>query len=189
MIKKNFQRSHLRSPMKSRVVFSLGNKVGMSHTINISRGGLLVNEIEGAKVGDKVWTFIELVILPTFSEQSEESILSIDEREFEKEILSIKFEIVRIFDGPTQTSDKKVSQMGTRFDNIDTETQKTIDSYVETFKKNVVYLLTLIERLGRSSGPPGVFKKVANLLGYNPEEKIALLRQKVLHDYQSLEGP
>ena len=68
----------------------------------------------------------------------------------------------------------------------ETEAQNVIADYVTTFTKNTVYLLTLFE--SSSQHQIELIRMISTFLGYKADEKLPALRQKVLHDYQSLEG-
>ena len=61
-----------------------------------------------------------------------------------------------------------------------------IGEYVANFAKNTIHLLTLFE--SHSQHQAELIRIISGLLGYRPDEKLSVLRQKVLHDYQSLEG-
>ena len=50
--------------------------------------------------------------------------------------------------------------------------------------KNIIFLLGLFQK----SSQVEALRNVAKMLGYNDQEKLTLLRQKVLHGYQSLES-
>lgn len=187
MIEKKYQRTALRSPMKSGLLFCKGGSVGKSKTLNISQGGLLMEEIQGTKIGDIFPIMVELPKIPILPLIGEKKIYQLDSLKFEREIIRTKIEVVRVFKGQTSFKEGNVGQMGAKFFQMSQAFEKEINDYVTSFKKNVVYILNIIADLGQGKRQMPLLKHVSLLLGYEVQDNISLLRQKVLHDYQSLE--
>ncbi len=188
MIEKKYRRTALRSPMKSNFLYCLQNEVGKSKTLNISQGGLLMEEIQGVKVGDIFPIMVEMPKIPILPLLVEKKIYQLDPLKFERGIIRTMVEVVRIYKGQTSFKEGEVGQMGGKFFQISKENDKEINDYVLSFKKNVVYILNIIADLGQGKRQMPLLKHVSFLLGYEVQDNISLLRQKVLHDYQSLEG-
>ena len=187
MIEKKYQRTALRSPMKSNFLFCFGNNVGKSKTLNISQGGLLMEEIKGVKVGDVFPIMVELPRIPLLPLIGEKKIYQLNPLKFERDIIRTKIEVVRIYKGQTSFKEGEIGQMGGKFFQISKPFEREINDYVLSFKKNVVFILNLIADLGQGKRQMPLLKHISFLLGYEVQDNISLLRQKVLHDYQSLE--
>jgi hypothetical protein len=188
MIEKKHQRTALRSPMKSNFLFCQGSNVGRSKTLNISQGGLLMEEIQGVKVGDILPIMVELPKIPILPLLGEKKIYLLDPLKFEREIIRAKIEVVRIYKGQSSFKEGEIGQMGGKFFQTSKSFEREINDYVLSFKKNVVFILNVIADLGQGKRQMPLLKHVSFLLGYEVQDNISLLRQKVLHDYQSLEN-
>jgi hypothetical protein len=187
MIEKKYKRTALRSPMKSNFLFCLGNTVGKSKTLNISQGGLLMEEIPGIKVGDVFPIMVEMPKIPILSLIPEKKIYHLDPIKFERGIIRTEVEVVRNFKGQTSFKGGEIGQMGGKFFQMPKMLEGEINDYVISFRKNVVYILNIIVDLGQGKRQMPLLKHISFLLGYEVQDNISLLRQKVLHDYQSLE--
>ena len=187
MIEKKYKRTALRSPMKSQFIYSWDKKVQRSRTFNISQGGILVEAIPTVKVGDVISIMMELPKIPVFSNLKEQEIRDLVPLKFRRDILRRQIEGVRAHEGPISFDKSIVSQMGGKFFKSSDNLINEINDYVGVYKKNVVFLLNLIADLGQGKKHMPMLAHIAYLLGYQIKDSISLLRQKVLHDYQSLE--
>jgi hypothetical protein len=113
---------------------------------------------------------------------------SINLEDLPRTILKTKARKVRSFEGQSNVDKVFVNFIGCEFYNPAPDFRAAIKEYVEVFAKNTVYLLSLFESLGNRSEQLEMLRLVSQLLGYDSSMKIPLLRAKVLHDYQSLEG-
>ena len=93
---------------------------------------------------------------------------------------------MRTFENQNKIDMVFINFIGCLFENPGEEFKQQVLSYVETFAKNTVYLLSLFESLGNRPEQLEHLRTVAHLLGYDRRMKLPLLRSKVLHDYQSL---
>lgn len=187
MIEKKYKRTALRSPMKSQFIYSWDKKVDRSRTFNISQGGILVEAIPNVKVGDIIPIMMELPKIPVLNLLKEKEVLNLDPLKFNRNIIRLKIEVVRIHEGPISFDKSIVNQMGGKFFKSSDDLVIEINKYVDSYKKNVVFLLNLIADLGQGKKHMPLLIHIAYLLGYQIKDSISLLRQKVLHDYQSLE--
>ena len=62
---KNYQRKHLRAPFKETVLYADGNYVLKARALNISEGGLLMDEMPSFPETDDVAIMISLPQLPS----------------------------------------------------------------------------------------------------------------------------
>ncbi|TDJ03735.1 MAG: hypothetical protein E2O68_09500 [Deltaproteobacteria bacterium] len=187
MIEKKYKRTALRSPMNSQFIYSWDKKVLRSRTFNISQGGILLEAIPNVEVGDVIPIMMELPKIPIFANFKEQDIFNLDPLKFNRDIIRLKIEVVRIHEGPISFDKSIVAQMGGKFFKSSENLVNEINNYVDSYKKNVVFLLNLIADLGQGKKQMPLLSHIAYLLGYQIKDSISLLRQKVLHDYQSLE--
>jgi hypothetical protein len=146
-----------------------------------------MEEIPGISVGDIFPIMVELPKIPIIPLLTEKRIYQLDPLKFERGIIRTMVEVIRIYKGQSSFKEGEVGQMGGKFFQIPKDLEKEINDYVLSFRKNVVYLLNLIADLGQGKKQMPLLKHVSFLLGYEVQDNISLLRQKVLHDYQSLE--
>lgn len=181
MKEKKYKRAHLRAPLKSQVLCSYDEKVCLGRTLNVSEGGLLLTDLDSIPGSNSLYFMIDLPSYPKFSEFGKEEVLNLDWNSFERDVLRMNAKIMRSFDYEGE------KLHGCSFSSISEGGVRAIKTYVKSFSENIVYLLELFESLGRGELKLSVLRKLAFLLGYNSDEKIFLMRKRVLHDYQSLE--
>ena len=185
MKQKNYQRAHLRAPLKSKIICSLNNQVFLGKTMNISEGGILFSKESKLSQGDEFHLMVEFPDYPNFSNFDKEEILDLEWYSFEREVMRAKAKVMRSF--KADFNDERVECYGCSFLEADKNSIFFIKNYVESYSKNIVYLLELFESLGRGHLKLSILRKVGYLLGYNSDDKIHVLRSRVLHDYRSLE--
>ena len=185
MNQKKYKRAHLRAPLKSKIVFTLNDQVLLGNTMNISEGGILFSKTSSLTQGDEFHLMVDLPDYPNFSDFSKEELLDLEWYSFEREVLRVKAQVMRSFE--VEFIGEKKECFGCSFLEIEDDSVLFIKNYVESYSKNIVYLLGLFESLGRGDLKVPVLRKVGFLMGYNSEEKIHTLRSRVLHDYRSLE--
>lgn len=187
MSDERLQREFLRAPLKSWVLYVDGEHVFKARTLNISEGGLLMSEFPHVPDGEMLPVAINLVHYPRFQGMDPEELKQLSLDDLERTILKTKVKIVRSFENRSNV-DLVFINIGTEFFDLTPEFKSTVTEYVETFTKNIVYLLSLFESLGKKTDQTEMLRMIADLLGYDRRMKIPLLRAKVLHDYQSLES-
>ena len=181
MKEKKYKRAHLRAPLKSQAICSYDEKVCLGKTLNISEGGLLITDLDNVPEPSSLYFMVDLPSYPNLSEFGKEEILNLDWNSFERDVLRMDGSIVRSFDYQGE------KLRGCSFSSVSEGGVGVIKNYVKSFSENIVYLLELFESLGRGDLKLSILRKVAFLLGYDSDEKIFLMRKRVLHDYQSLE--
>lgn len=182
------KRSHLRAPLKSTCLYEDDSHVFKGHCQNISEGGILLSELPHVPEVNKLPLMIDLPRFPNFQELALTKLMTLNAKSFERDIIRANCKIVRTFEGKSDVEKIFVAHIGCQFVSRDDEATKKITAYVEIFAKNTIYLLGLFEQLTKNEQNIEVIRSVARCLGYQKDEKLSLLRQKVLHDYQSLES-
>lgn len=184
MTKKGFRREYLRSPLVADVLFVADGHVHKARTVNISEGGVLLESLPIVPEINAMPLMLPLVQFPSFSRMSHEFLKSMKIEQFERGVIRSKARLVRSFEGHSTVDKIFVPKIGCEFVTSKNDTQKIIADYVAMSAKNIVFLLGLFER----SASVELTRNVAKVLGYDSDQKMILLRQKILHDYQSLES-
>ncbi len=188
--KKKFRgRQHLRAPVYDDVLYECDNYVLSGRCMNISEGGLLLSELGLVPESKEFKVILPLTQYPDFAKLSVGRILMLERNHVEKEIIKIQVKVERSFEGMSDVQKILLTSIGVSFKKLEHFEREFVKAYVETYTKNIVYLLSLFENNDRKKSNNALIRKVASLLGYDSELKISLLRLKILHDYQSLESP
>lgn len=185
MNQKKYQRAHLRAPLKSKIICALNDKVLLGKTLNISEGGILFSKGPILSQGDEFHLMVDLPDYPNFSDFDKEEMLELEWYSFEREVMRAKAKVMRTFE--TDLNGEVTECYGCSFLEVEKNYILFIKNYVESYSENIVYLLSLFESLGRGPSNLPILKAVAYLMGYDSDEKIHILRSRVLHDYKSLE--
>ncbi|MEA9357099.1 PilZ domain-containing protein [Bacteriovorax sp. PP10] len=180
------QRKFLRAPLKSTALYVDGEHVFKARTLNLSEGGLLLSELPHIPEINSLPIAVNLIQYPRFQGMSLDDVKQLSTDDFARTIIKTKVRMVRSFENQSNVDKVFINFIGCEFYNPDPEFKLAVFSYVETFAKNTVYLLSLFESLGNRTEQLELLRSVAHLLGYDRRMKVPLLRAKVLHDYQSL---
>ncbi|EQC48154.1 type IV pilus assembly protein PilZ [Bacteriovorax sp. BSW11_IV] len=188
MTEKSFRRAHLRAPLNTGVLYVDGEYVHRCKVANISEGGILLTELPHIPEINAIPLMLCLPRFPEFSTCSHETLLAASVKDFPMDVLRVRARMVRQFDKKAELDAIFTKNIGCQFV-LPTEIVKgLIASYVRTMAKNTIFLLGLFEQKTKNDHNIKLIRKVAGLLGHNEDEKLSLLRLKVLHDYQSLES-
>lgn len=180
-----FQRAFLRAPLKTQVLFQDDEYVLKARILNISEGGILLENLPHIPEVPAIPLVLDLPSIPDLLSTPKPQLLHLKLEELPRKIIRVKARLVRKFEGESEIDALFVTKIGCEFVKATEEERDVIREYVARFTKNIVFLLNQFES---SNKDLEVLRKTAELLGYGGEEKIAFLRQKVLHDYQSLES-
>lgn len=178
------RREYLRSPLLVDVLFVADGHVHKARTVNISEGGVLLESLPMVPEINAMPLMLPLVQFPSFSRLSHDFLKTMKVEQFERAVIRSKARLVRSFEAHSVVDKVFVPKVGCEFVSPAKDVQKIIADYVSLSAKNIVFLLGLFER----SAQVELTRNVAKVLGYDSEQKLLLLRQKILHDYQSLES-
>lgn len=182
------KRAHLRAPLHEGILFECDQYVLSGMCSNISEGGLLIEHLSLVPEKKNFNVIVPLVYFPDFSKMNIGKLLSTTRETFERDVIGLNVSFVRSFEGLNQVDKTLQTSIGVSFNNLSNENRNLIQAYVQTYAKNIVYLLSLFEHNDRKTSSVALIRKTSELLGYNSDEKISVLRLKILHDYQSLES-
>jgi len=182
------KRKYLRAPLRSTCLYIDGDYVFKARTNNISEGGILLSEFPHIPEINALPLMLTLTEFPRFQTLSFDEIKKLSMEDFPKKVVRVKARLVRSFEGESNVDKIFKKFIGCEFYTSGEEFKMAVTTYVETYAKNIVYLLSLFESLGNKTEQLEALRTIAQFLGHDRKMKIPLLRAKVLHDYQSLES-
>lgn len=187
MRSKNYQRKHLRAPFKETVLYADGDYVLKARALNISEGGILIDELPSFPESDDVPLMISLPQLPALKNFSLLKMQTFSKELFQHKVIRVKAKMVRREQLSQNLDNIFRSRFGLQFIRINEVDQKHIEEYVTTFSSNLIYLQTLIDSFNTDDETKVRARTLAHVLGYKDVERIAHLRSAVTHDYKSLQ--
>ncbi len=186
--KKDYQRTHLRAPYFDSVLYVDDNFVFKASSLNISQGGMLLDQVPHFPESDQeVPIMLSLKQHPYFKNFSIERLEAYSDDMSPKNVVRVKAKLVRKIGIQSKTDEAFVSRIGLRFTDISHEATIAIKDYVNVFSSNLIYLQVLIDSLNTEKSNLQKVRVLSRILGYDPDQKIALLYKKVSHDYISLQ--
>lgn len=187
MMKKGYQRRYLRAPYKESIIYADGQYVLSARALNLSEGGLLLDELPGFPDRDEVSLLLQIPQLPSLKNFSLIKMQTFSKELFGKHIIRAKARMVRREELSQNLDNLFRMRFGLEFSSITPHDQKYIEEFVTTFSSNIIYLQTLIDAYNTDDETKVRVRTLAKILGYDGEEKIAQLRARVNHDYKSLQ--
>jgi hypothetical protein len=187
MIKKNYQRRHLRAPFKESILYADGPYVFKAKTLNISEGGILLDELPSFPATDEVNLLISLPQLPSLKNFSLLKMQTFSKEIFGRHVIRARAHMVRREELSQDLENIFRSRFGLEFTGVGQQERKLIEEYVSTFSSNLIYLQTLIDSFNTDEETRVRTRTLAKILGYEEVERIAHLRSLVTHDYKSLQ--
>lgn len=187
MMKKNYQRRHLRAPFKDTILYADGDFVFKASTLNISEGGILVDELPSFPEKDDVPLLISIPQLPSLKNFSVLKMQTFSPELFARHVIRAKAKMVRREELSQNLDNIFRSRFGLEFIRIAPTDQKHIEDFVTTFSSNLIYLQTLIDSFNTDDETKVRVRTLAKILGYQDTDRIAQLRSIVSHDYKSLQ--
>lgn len=187
MMNKNYQRKHLRAPFRDTVLYADGDYVLKGRALNLSEGGVYMDEMPSFPEEDEVAIMFSLPQLPSLKNFSILKMQTFSKDLFEQKVIRARAVLARR-DKLSQSIDNIFrSRFGLQFVKILELDQHYIENYVETFAANLIYLQTLIDSFNTDEETKLRARMLAQILGYKETEKISHLRAAVTLDYKSLQ--
>ena len=187
MIKKSYQRRHLRAPFREHVLYTDGGYIQKAITINLSEGGLLIDELPSFPETDQVSVMMQIPQLPYFKNFTLLKMQTFSKELFLRQVVRATAKMVRRDELSQNLDNIFRSKFGLQFIKMTEPHQKIIAEYVSTFSSNLVYLQTLIDSFNSDEEIKHRTRTLAKILGYTEIDKISLLRNQVSNDYKSLQ--
>lgn len=184
---KNYQRRHLRAPLKESMLYADGTYVLKAHTLNISEGGILLDEIPSFPNSDEVPLMLALPQLPILKNFTLLKMQTFSKELFGRQVIRAKAKMVRRESLSQNLDNLFRARVGLQFIRITAQDQKHIEDYVTTFSANLISLQTMIDSYNTDEETRERARTLARIMGYAEIEKIAELRSRVTQDYKSLQ--
>ena len=186
--KRDYQRTYLRAPYKEPVIYIDDNFVFKATTLNISEGGLLVDQVPHfPEDSEDVPLMISLPQFPYFKNFTLEKLSSFSADIFPKKVIRLKCKLVRKIGVESKVDEVFASKVALKFTDINPVAKKLIQEYVNVFASNIIYLQVLIDSLHADKKNIEKIRLLCDILKYDPDTKIANLYKIVQHDYKSLQ--
>ena len=186
-MRKSYQRRHLRAPFNECVLYADGGFVQKAKALNISEGGLLLEELPSFPDNDEVYLMLSLPQLPYFKNFGLIKMQTFSRELLGKNVFRALVRMVRREELSHDLSNIFKSRFGLEFVKIGAREKKLVEDYVSTFTSNIIYLQTLIDTFNSDEEARMKTRTLAKILGYSEVEKISQLRSAVTHDYKSLQ--
>jgi hypothetical protein len=187
MMSKNYQRRYQRAPFKESFIYADGDYVLIASTLNISRGGILIDQLPSFPGTDEVPLMFSLPELPSFKNFSILKMQAYSPELLKRQVIRAKVRIARREQLSQNLDNIFRSQFGVEFVRISENDQKLLDEYVSTFAANLIYLQTLIDSFNSDEETKIKVRVLASILGYKKMDRISDLHAAVSLDYQSLQ--
>lgn len=184
---KNYQRRHLRAPYKESFLYADGSYVLKASALNISEGGLLVDEIPSFPGSDEVPLLLSIPQIPSLKNFSLLKLQTYSQDLFPRHMVRVKARMVRRHELSQNLENIFKSKFGLEFIRMRVSDQKCIQDFVSTFAGNLVFLQTLIDSFNTDEETKAKVRILAKILGYTDVERITQLRATVSQDYRSLQ--
>lgn len=185
---RGYQRTYLRAPYKDPVLFVDDNFVFKASTLNISEGGLLLDQIPHfPEDEEEVPIMVSLPQFPYFKNFNLEKLENFSIDIFPKKIVRVKAKMVRRIGLESQTDEIFVSRVGLKFTQVSPQAKKQISDYVNIFASNLIHLQMLIDSIHANDKNLQKIRVLSEILNYSIHIKIAELYKIVQHDYKSLQ--
>ena len=182
-----FRRAHLRAPLKTTVLYKDESHVLKANALNISKGGILLENLPHVPKINLMPLMVDLVHYPDFQSLRFDRIHQLATKSFDRTIFRVRAKIVRSFEEESEVDKIFASSIGCQLVDPSDEVEKLITGDVNVFAKNTIFLLGLFENRGSKKEEINRLRFIAGVLGYQKDLPLPKLRQTVLHDYQSLE--
>ncbi len=187
MMSKNYQRKYLRAPFRDSILYADGDYVLRGTTLNISAGGLLIDELPSFPEKDEVPLMLSLPQLPVLKNFSIIKMQTYSTELLARKVIRARAQLVRREELSQSLDNIFRTKFGLQFTLVNEIDQKHIEDYVMTFASNLIFLQTLIDSFNSDEETKIKTRLLAGILGYKDTERISHLRATVSHDYKSLQ--
>ncbi len=184
---RGYQRGHLRAPFKGPVLFGDESYVHRARAVNISEGGLLLDELPEFPAKDRVPLMVQLPTQTYFKNFSLIKLQTFSPDLLPAKIIRAQAQMVRRIGVTTDVDDVFQARFGIQFLNLGEGERRTIAEYVSVFASNLIYLQMLIDSWNTDEDIRLKTRALADILGYRHLVKVAELRHVVTQDYRSLQ--
>ena len=184
---KSYRREFLRAKLSSTLLFSDDDYVFKTKTLNISEGGVLLDQMPHLPSNHVIPFMLDIPEIPKLMSLPPEGLKDLHVTQFNRIVLRGKGKTVRRIGETSSVDSVFLKGIGLRFVEPSALFLFYIRKHVDNFSSNIAYLIKLIE--SSRNDPNSIIKiqSVAKILGYDNSLKLPLLRNFVFQDYKSLE--
>ncbi|HAZ11833.1 MAG: hypothetical protein A2X86_07725 [Bdellovibrionales bacterium GWA2_49_15] len=187
--KKRLKRQYLRAPLRREILFEDDGHIFKAFGSNLSEGGLLLSLMPHLPKINALSLMLDLPMFPDFAALSTERLNNLKFDMLERKIFRLRGRIVRSFEGKSEVDVIMSTNIGMEFVNLAPDLILGLRTFVNQYARNIIFILNLFEsHRGNKEEQAALLRNLCRLLGYGQDTKVSLLRQKILHDYQSLES-
>lgn len=184
---RGYQRRYLRAPYRQEILYASEDFIFKAKTLNISEGGLLLDEVGHFPEDDVIPFMLILPQYPLFKDFTLAKILAYDPTSLEPKIVRFRARMARKIGLKTKIDGVFASQIGLQIKDVSNFDQAKISTYVDVFASNLIFLQVLLDSLHSHKTNLTKARKISEYLGYEKDMKLALLRKNVQEDYRSLQ--
>ncbi|MBT3981373.1 MAG: PilZ domain-containing protein [Bacteriovoracaceae bacterium] len=178
------RRQFIRVPIKSRILYADEGHVFKSSLLNISIGGVFIENLPHIPSVGIVPILFELPQIPDFQTLSEKELKRFDRESIENSVLRMRVKTIRKEDVESTIDAVFDYGIGAEFIGDCLKQKDLINSYVETMVGNIGFLIRLFQE--RKKSDHEIVLKICESMGYSIDLKYSQLHQKVLKDYQGM---
>ena len=184
---RTYQRKYLRAPYRGQVLFSENDYVFKANSLNISEGGMLLDNVGHFPDAKSLSFMICLPHHPLFKNYNLNKILDYENEFTPHETIRFEAKMVRKIGIDSKVDGMFQSRIGVEIQDINPVDQAKISDYVDVFSSNLIYLQVLIDSINSDKNNLAKIRRVSSILGYAGPLKISYMRKIVEHDYKSLQ--
>jgi len=177
------QRTCKRAPFYESIFVLDDENLFLADSVNISETGILISNLRVTFSAKNLHFMFPLVDFPEFLFMDREKIFLLHKSDFPCSIYRCQGELRRkkILNSATSVN---YLEVGVSLSGRSSNLVNKIKSYVETFEKNIEFVLMLYQEEMESSKE--LIRIILSHLGYDCTLKLSVLRSQILHDYNSL---
>jgi hypothetical protein len=184
---RTYQRKYLRAPFKDHVLYVSDDFVFKATAINISEGGMLLDQVGHFPEGGVMPFMVNLAQLPLFKNYNLERMQAYSLDNMSYKTIRFQAKLIRNLGVTTKVDGLFTSRIGLQIEEISPFDQAKVSSYIDNFSSNLIYLQVLIDSINSDKNNIEKIRLLSRILGYGKNFKISYLRKIVEHDYKSLQ--
>lgn len=169
------------------MLFVDGAEVYRNKAINISEGGILLEDVKHFPTDKEISCLAILPQLPMLKNYDFEKLKTFSRDTIPPRFIRFKAKMVRKIEVRNKVKGLFGINVGLQIVDATAFDKAKISHYVDIFTSNILYLQVLIDSIDNDKINLEKVRLLSTLLGYKPDEKISLLRKKVEEDYLSLQ--
>jgi hypothetical protein len=184
---RGYQRAHLRAPFRGPVLFGDGDYIHKARAVNLSEGGLLLDELPEFPAMERVPLMLQIPTHTYFKNFTLIKLQTFSPDLLPAKVIRAQAQMVRRLGATTDVDDVFQPRFGIQFLNLGEAERRIINEYVSVFASNLIYLQMLIDSWNTDEDIRLKTRALADVLGYTSQSKVAELRHAVTLDYRSLQ--